>query len=439
MSVVQTLEKIRDQKALAEGEIFDFVRGVVDGTVPDYQLAAFTAHVYHKGLPPSSIAHLTRAMIETGEKLDLSAIDLPKVDKHSTGGVGDKISLPLAPLVACFDVAVPMISGRGLGITGGTLDKLEAIPGLNVRLDQEQIVKILGDCGFVMAGQTTTLAPADRKMYSLRDVCATVPSIPLITASILSKKLSEGIEGLVLDVKVGKAAFMGSHDRAQALARQMIEVAEQLGTRTSAFITDMNQPLGRCIGNALEIYETIQILKNQGPEDVHELTLDLGARMLVLGGLVASDKKARELLEEKLVSGEGLERFRRMVKLQGGDVRYVDEPDRLIASDISVHGICAERSGYIQSVNADAIGRAVWLLGAGRKTAEDSVDPRVGISNLAQHGQYIEPGDLLAQVHYADQAKFQEAMGLLSEAFEFSDQEPAPRTIIYEDVGAGTA
>ncbi|MDO8836417.1 MAG: thymidine phosphorylase, partial [Vicinamibacterales bacterium] len=363
MRAVDVIRKKRDGKALDRQEIDGFVAGTTDGSWPDYQISALLMAIVLRGMSDEETAWLTEAMARSGSRFDLSALRGAKVDKHSTGGVGDKTSLILAPLAAACGVIVPMMSGRGLGHTGGTLDKLEAIPGFRVDLSASDIVKALADVGCVIVGQTRDVAPADRRLYRLRDVTATVESIPLITASIMSKKLAEGTDALILDVKVGRGAFMKSEDEARQLARAMVQAGHLAGVRTEALLTRMDAPLGRAVGNALEVIEAIETLRGQGPRDLTLLSVLLAARMVHAAGLAADHADAERQVRTALESGAGLERFRRMVARQGGDPGVVDEPARLpLAQGREL--IRAPRAGYVTGLDAMAVGRAAAALGA---------------------------------------------------------------------------
>ncbi len=414
------IEKKRDGQALGADEIRWFVEGFASGAIPDYQMAAFAMAVYFRGMTPEETAALTRAMLDSGDRLDTAAIPRPKVDKHSTGGIGDKISLPLAPLAAACGVAVPMISGRGLGITGGTLDKLESIPGYRTDLSVSDFLETVRACGCSIIGQTDRLAPADRKLYALRDVTGTVPSIPLITASIMSKKLAEGLDGLVLDVKCGRGAFMRTREQARALAESLTRVGTAMGVRVSALVTAMDEPLGRTAGNALEIAETIDVLSGGGPEDVVELTIALAAEMVRLAGLTADEVTARRRCREALASGRALEVFRAMVRRHGGDVTVIDDPARLPASACR-RELPSPAGGLVQDVDAERVGRACLLLGAGRTKTTDAIDHGAGLSGLVKRGETITRGQPLCVLHAARASQLDEAEAMLQDAFVVGD------------------
>ncbi len=399
MRTVDLLRRVRDVEPVHPDDIRAFVTGVTSGDIPDYQAAAFLMAVAIRGLSDEATVALTLAMRDSGRVIDLSGIAGPKVDKHSTGGVGDKISLPLAPLVAACGVRVPMVSGRGLGHTGGTLDKLESIPGFRVDLDVGRFREVVGSVGACLIGQTADVAPADKKLYALRDVTATVESIPLITASILSKKLAEGIDALVLDVKVGRGAFMKTLPDARRLAQSLVRVGSGAGLRVRALLTRMEEPLGRTIGNALEVREAIEILRGEGPADTTELTLALGAEMLLLGQVAKTAADARRMLTGAIQSGAGLRKLAAIIAAQGGDARVVEAPERLPTAPC-VTEVAAPRAGVIVAVDALALGMVAMRLGAGRSKADDVIDPAVGIELLRCVGDRVRKGEPLARVHH---------------------------------------
>ena len=414
------IEKKRDGAELDTEEIRSFIEGYTDGSIPDYQMSALAMAIYFKGMTARETADLTIAMMESGSVIDPARIPGTKVDKHSTGGIGDKISIPLAPLVASCGATVPMISGRGLGITGGTLDKLESIPGYRTGLSEEEYFQTLETCGCSMIGQTAEIAPADKKLYALRDVTATVPSIPLIVSSIMSKKMAEGIDALVLDVKCGSGAFMKSLKEARLLAQALVDTGTAMGKKTVALITDMNQPLGRTVGNALEIRESLDILNGMGPADSQGLTLELATRMLAVAGIANPGPAA------KLQDGSTLSTFRKMVACHGGDL------DAGLPTAEKQIPLPAPKSGYISKSDADAIGRASLLLGAGRAKTTDTIDPAVGISDLKKIGEPIEAGEPLCIIHsngHEDEARLSE---LLASAFEISSDPVEPPPLILE-------
>lgn len=423
MTVLPTAREMirqkRDGQALGDDAIRAFVAGVTDGSIPDYQAAAMLMAIFLRGMNDSELAVLAEAMTHSGEVIDTSSVDRPKVDKHSTGGVGDKISLPLAAAVASCGAAVPMVSGRGLGHSGGTLDKLESIPGFNVRLTGAQFVAQVRELGVAMIGQTDTLAPADRKLYALRDVTSTVECIPLIASSIMSKKLAEGIDALVLDCKVGDGAFMKTRSDAADLARAIRTIGQAADKRVSVLITDMNAPIGRYVGNALEAYESIEVLRGQGPADSRELTVRLGAEMLRQTDLAKSDEDGVRQIAEALDSGRALALFRRMVEAQGGDPGVVDHPERLLQAP-NKHPVRADRAGHVQAISAYDIGCAGLALGAGRARKEDDIDPAVGIEMCVRVGDKVDAGQELAYLLYRDRG-LKRASDLVSGAFVITD------------------
>jgi pyrimidine-nucleoside phosphorylase/thymidine phosphorylase len=423
----------RDGQKLTADVVRSFVDRFVRGEVADYQMSALCMAVYLRGLDDAETWALTEAMLHSGRVLDLSSVPGQKVDKHSTGGVGDKVSICLAPLVAAAGVKVPMISGRGLGHTGGTLDKLEAIPGFDVRLPVERFVAQVAEVGCALVGQTDDLAPADRRMYALRDVTATVESIPLITASILSKKLAEGIDALVLDVKVGRGAFMESRARARALARSLVRCGKRGGKKVVAILTSMDEPLGRAVGNALETAEAIDVLRGGGPRDLVELTLVFGAEMLVLGGVAKSIAQARSLLSSRIADGTALEKLRTIVRAQGGDPAAVDDPSRMGTAPV-IRPVSAPKRGFVRSLDARAIGLAAMSLGAGRRRAEDAIDPAVGIVLEKKIGDAVHPGEPLARVHAKTEADAERAAEEVAGAYAFAARRAHPARLVLERI-----
>ncbi len=432
------IEKKRDGLILAEDEIREFINGYTRGSIPDYQMAALAMAIYFQGMSPEEVSVLVDAMMRSGDIVDSSAITRPKADKHSTGGIGDKVSLILAPLAALNGMAVPRISGRGLGITGGTLDKLESIPGYRTDLEESAFLKVVDEVGCSIIGQTATLAPADKKLYGLRDVTGTVPSIPLITASIMCKKMAEGIDALVLDVKCGAGAFMKTPEQAAELARSMVRVGQAMGKKISALITDMEQPLGRCIGNATEVRESIDTLKGEGPEDLTRLTLELTAEMAELTGTgLGSREKTIAKMREDLSSGKALNVFRDMVAAQGGDTGVIDDPGTLPAASIE-HPLPSPGDGWVSSVNANKIGRAVLMLGGGRSRAEDGVDHAVGITGLVQAGEQVAKGGPMLTLHANDRERLAKAIELLDGAVAISPHQEKPRKQILDRISSIT-
>ena len=427
----QVIARKRDGAELTREEIGAFVRGATDGSWADYQLSALLMAIVCRGMSARETADYTDAMMRSGVVADLSAVPGVKVDKHSTGGVGDKISLPLAPLVAACGVPVPMISGRGLGHTGGTLDKLESIPGFRTDLSLAAFREQVGRVGCALIGQTRDLAPSDKKLYALRDVTGTVESIPLICGSILSKKLAEGIDALVLDVTFGRGAFMKTREDARRLATALVEVGRAGGKQVRALLTAMDQPRGRTVGNALEVAEAIACLRGEGPEDVMTLTLELGAHMLVLGRVAADLDAGRAALRAALASGAGLRTFREIISAQGGDPRVVDDPS-LLPRAARQERLLAPRAGFVADVDAMGVALAALRLGAGRARAEDRVDPAVGIAGLRKIGEPVAAGEPLAVLHANDAAALAEARGLLARAIVVSDRPGVTGPLIAE-------
>jgi pyrimidine-nucleoside phosphorylase len=434
-TIVELLAAKRDGEALSADDIGRFVRAFMDGSLADYQMASWLMAVFFRGLDDAETVALTDAMLHSGRVLDLSGVSGVKVDKHSTGGVGDKISLCLAPLVAACGVPVPMVSGRGLGHTGGTLDKLEAIPGFRTDIAADRFAEIVRDVGTCMIGQTAEIAPADKRIYALRDVTATVECIPLIVASILSKKLAEGIDGLVLDVKVGRGAFMKDEARARALAEALVRVGTRAGKKVVALLTRMDAPLGVAVGNANETREAIDVLNGGGPGDVVECTMALGAEMLVLGGRASTLEEARARLAKAIASGDGARTFERMIAAQGGDARVVAEPGRLEIASVEV-AVQAPRGGFVESVDALAIGLAAVAMGAGRARADAKVDPAVGLSIDAKPGTRVNAGDTLARVHVRRASDAPAIAERVLAAFAIGDIQRVPPPLVCGRLGA---
>ncbi len=433
MRAVDIIRKKRDGQALDRAEIDTFVDAATRGAWPEYQVSALLMAIVLRGMSAEETAWLTGAMVHSGVKLDLSDIPGAKVDKHSTGGVGDKTSLVLAPLAAACGVVVPMMSGRGLGHTGGTLDKLESIPGFRVGLSLEEFRTALRKVGCGLIGQTAEIAPADKKLYALRDVTATVESIALISASIMSKKIAEGIGALVMDVKCGRGAFMKNRDDARRLAESLVAIGNANGVRTEALITAMDTPLGRAVGNALEVIECLETLRGRGPKDLETLSVTLAARMLQLGGAAASTEEAEGKVRTALSSGRGLEKFRDIIAQQGGDPRVIDDYARLPAAPQRAV-FSADRNGYITNLDAELIGRATMVLGAGRNRVEDAVDHAVGALVMAKRGDAIRAGQPVVELHYRDAGQLEAALQLVRSACTIEDQPPAPQPIILETV-----
>jgi pyrimidine-nucleoside phosphorylase len=431
LRAVDIIQRKRDGAELSREEITSFVQRYTTGEVPDYQASALAMAVFFRGMTAAETVALTEAMMNTGQVLDLSALPGPKVDKHSTGGVGDKTSLVLAPLAAACGVYVPMISGRGLGHTGGTLDKLESIPGFRVQLSLAEFRAVLKECRLGLIGQTPEIAPADRKLYALRDVTATVESLPLISASIMSKKMAEGIDALVLDVKTGDGAFLTRFEDARALAQTMVEIGRGMGKKVAALITDMSQPLGRTVGNALEVAECVEVLKGRGPKDLESLSLELAAWMLSLAGAAATLEEARRRVRDALDSGAGLRTFQQVIRLQGGDPGVCDDLRRLPAAREKVE-LRADGEGRVTRIACRAVGRAAMLLGAGRETVDSRIDPAVGLVLHKKVGDLVLPGESLMTVHVNDRARLEEALAMLKAAVELGPQAPASVPLVRE-------
>jgi pyrimidine-nucleoside phosphorylase len=423
MQTIRTIQAKRNGEALSPDAIREVLAGYTAGEVPDYQMAALLMAIYLQGMSPPELEVWADAMLHSGEVLDWSSLGIPTADKHSTGGVGDKISLPLAPAVAACGVAVPMISGRALGHTGGTLDKLEAIPGFTVGVSNERAREIVAQHGVVLMGQTAQIAPADKKIYALRDATGTVESIPLIASSIMSKKLAEGVDALVLDVKVGSGAFMKTEARARELAETLVGIGEAAGCRTVALLTRMDRPLGRLVGNALEVAESIATLRGEGPADIRELVCLLGGEMLALTGVATSAEEGRTRIGTALDDGSALARFRGLVEAQGGDVACVDDPGQLPSAS-GRHVVRARTSGVVTAIDAEDVGRASMRLGAGRAVAEDPIDPAVGLEVLKTVGDVVTQGDPLVELHFNDGSRLESAEVLIHEAYTLG-QTPA--------------
>jgi pyrimidine-nucleoside phosphorylase/thymidine phosphorylase len=424
----------RDGHAIPAAEIAALVDGFTRGEIPEYQMSAFCMAVFFRGMDGREVTALTEAMLRSGDVLDLSDVPGPKVDKHSTGGVGDKVSLALAPLAAACGVKVPMISGRGLGHTGGTLDKLEAIPGFRTDLTTDRFRALVREVGACLVGQTARLAPADKRLYALRDVTATVESIPLIAASIMSKKLAEGIDGLVLDVTVGSGAFMKSLADARALAATLAGIGRGMGKRVTALLTDMSQPLGRAVGNALEVVETIDLLRGGGPPDLREVTVALTAEMLLLGGVAPDAAAARVAVEAAIADGRGLAKLEEIVRAQGGDARAIADPERLPQVPRARRwDLAAPAAGVLEAVDAEAIGLAAVALGAGRSRVEDTVDPAVGLVVHRRIGDRVERGEPLCTVHEGERSEARPRVAArLEAAFRVGPGPAAPPPLVVE-------
>ncbi len=423
------IKKKRDGEALTKEEIKFLVDGYTAGRIPDYQMSAFTMAIFFRGASKEETVALTECMLYSGIVVDLSMIPGKKVDKHSTGGVGDKISLPLAPAVAAAGVSVPMLSGRGLGHTGGTLDKLESIPGFQVDISLERYAEIVKEIGVCLIGQTKEVAPADKKLYALRDVTSTVESIPLITGSILSKKLAEGIDGLVFDVKTGSGAFMKTFEDSMKLAQNLVDIGGMMGKDVVALITDMDQPLGYCIGNTLEMLESIDVLRGGGPDDVVELTVELGAYMLKLGETVENVEQGREKMRQVLSDGSGLKKFQEIVRLQDGDPEVIADPSKF-ARAAHQKEVPAPSSGYVQSIDSEAVGVASMWLGAGRENLDSKIDHAAGIVLKKKVGESVSDGETLCMLEYNDDSRVQNAIAHIQQAYTIGATPPEKTPLI---------
>jgi pyrimidine-nucleoside phosphorylase len=434
MRTVDLIHRKRDAEELAPEEIEFLIEGYTNGEIPEYQMAAFLMAVYFSGMSDREVSRLTECMLRSGDTVDLSSIPGVKVDKHSTGGVGDKTSFIVAPLAAAAGVVVPMMSGRALGHTGGTLDKLESIPGFRTDLTAEEFTAQLAKHGLCFIGQTDRLAPADRKLYALRDVTATVESIPLIASSIMSKKLAEGVDALVLDVKVGSGAFMKKQVDARRLAQTMVGIGRRMDKKVQALITDMNQPLGYAIGNALEVMEASQTLQNAGPADLTKLCLELAARMIFLGKKAASLEEARLTAEKHLVDGSAYRKLKDAVAAQGGNPQALDKFE-LLPNATGMREVTSPRAGYVATIHAEDIGMASNLIGAGRDKKEDAIDPAVGIILEVKVGEKVDAGSILCRLYYTKEDHVDEAADRVEDAFRISAQKPDERELILEVVG----
>lgn len=443
MRIVDLIRKKRDGGELSREEIFHLVSGAAQGTIPDYQLAAWLMAVVCRGMTRAETAFLTDAMLRSGESMDFSDLSGAKVDKHSTGGVGDKTSLIAAPIVAAAGsranadgtrIYVPMLSGRGLGHTGGTLDKLESIPGFRVNLNKEEFRAALEKCGCVFCGPTPDIAPADKRLYALRDVTATVESPGLICASIMSKKLAEGIDALVLDVKTGSGAFMTKENDAVALAELLVDTGKRMGKRVAALITDMDQPLGNAVGNALEIKECVEVLNGRGPADVRNLSIELAAWMLFFGGAAGSVNAGKEYAEEMIATGRARDKFQQVIRQQGGDERVVDDV-KCLPHAANAEIVRSARDGYVSQITCDRVGAACAILGGGRAKQDDAIDPAVGIVLAKKVGDAVSAGDALCTVHYNSDSRFRETLTLIEKSFVVSNEPPQRRPLIRRVIG----
>jgi pyrimidine-nucleoside phosphorylase len=434
MRTVDLIHRKRDGEELSGEEIAFLVDGYTSGAIPDYQMSAFLMATFFSGMTDREVSSLTDRMIGSGEHIDLSSIPGMKVDKHSKGGVGDKTSLIAAPLAAAAGVIVPMVSGRALGHTGGTLDKLESIPGFRTNLSVDEFRAQLAQTGLAFIGQTQEVAPADGKLYSLRDSTATVESIPLIASSIMSKKMAAGIDALVLDVKVGTGAFMKRQVDARRLAQMMVGIGRRLDKRVQALITDMNQPLGYANGNALEVMEVSQTLQNVGPTDLTRLSLELAARMIFLGKIVPTLDEAREVATKKLLDGSGYRKLKEVIAAQGGNPQVLDRFE-LLPNATGAREISSPRAGYVTAIDAELIGQASSMIGAGRDMKEDAIDPAVGVILEVKVGQKIDANGVLCRLYYTGDERVEEAAQLVEDAFRISGTAPDERELILEVVG----
>ncbi len=434
MRTVDLIRRKRDGEELSPEEISFLIDNYSSGEIPDYQMSAFLMATFAGSMSDKEVDTMTARMVASGEVIDLSSVPGVKVDKHSTGGVGDKTSLIAAPLAAAAGAIVPMISGRALGHTGGTLDKLESIPGFRTSLTVDEFREQLRMYGLAFMGQTAEVAPADGKLYSLRDATATVESIPLIASSIMSKKIAEGVDSLVLDVKVGSGAFMKKQVDARRLAQMMVGIGRRNDKRVQALITDMSQPLGYAVGNALEVMEVSQTLQNAGPTDLTRLSLELAARMIFLGRITMTLDDARELAQKKLLDGSGYRKFKEVIQAQGGNAQVLDRFD-LLPNATGVREISSPRNGYVSAIEAEAIGMASSMIGAGRDTKDDVVDPAVGVILEVKAGQKVDAGAVLCRIYYTKEDRLDEAADLVEDAFRISATAPAERELILEVVG----
>lgn len=432
MRMYDIIESKRDGHELTDEQIDFFVNGYVAGDIPDYQASALCMAIFYKGMTDREIVRLTLDMAHSGDMVDLSPIPGIKVDKHSTGGVGDKTTLVVAPIVASLGVRVAKMSGRGLGHTGGTLDKLESIPGLTTSIDEQRFFSIVSEVGCAVAGQTGNLVPADKKLYALRDVTATVDSLPLIASSVMSKKIAAGSDKIFLDVKCGSGAFMKTVDDAIALAQEMVRIGEGVGRTTAALITNMDRPLGCCVGNALEVEEAARTLMGKGPQDLTDICVELAANMLELadkGDIAACRSMARGQIE----NGEGMEKLAQMVAAQGGDASYVRDPSRF-GSDACVRDVYSNCDGWVRHMNTERVGIASVSLGAGRARKEDSIDPLAGIVLQKKAGDKVAKGDVLATLYASSEAQLDEGEQILRDSYEISDEQPEPEPLVYARV-----
>lgn len=432
MRMYDIIEKKRDGKELTKKEIYFFINGVTTGEIPDYQTSALLMAIYFQGMTKEERVYLTEAIVESGETIDLSSIDGKIVDKHSTGGVGDSVTIILAPLVSSVGVPVAKMSGRGLGHTGGTVDKLEAIPNFNVEIPNEKFIELVNKNHVSVIGQSAQLTPADQKLYSIRDVTATINSLPLMASSIMSKKIAAGADAIVLDVKTGSGAFMKKLEDSKKLAEAMVEIGNLMGRKTMAVISDMNQPLGKAVGNSLEIIEAIETLRGNGPEDLTELTLTIGSKMVFLADKASSLEEARSMLEESIKSGKAIEKLKTLIKAQGGDETIVDHPEKLPLAKYKIE-LPAKQSGYIKAINANEVGVASLLLGAGRMTKDSVIDLSVGIVLNKKIGDFVEEGESLLTI-YANKEDVESIKERLYKNIQVTEDKVTRPPLIYETI-----
>lgn len=435
MRAVDIIQKKRDGHALSKEEIENFISSYTKGTIPDYQAAALLMAIYFQGMYESEVSELTKAMVHSGETVDLSMIQGVKVDKHSTGGVGDKLTLTVLPIVASLGIPVPKMSGRGLGHTGGTIDKLEAIPGYQTELATEQFIDLVNKNYMAVIGQSGNLTPADKKLYALRDVTATVHSIPLIASSVMSKKIAAGADRIVLDVKCGAGAFMENREEAMTLAKTMVNIGHALGRKTVALITNMDEPLGYYIGNGLEIKEAVDVLTGKGPEDLYELTKTLATYMVMLGKEM-SQKEAETLVTDALLSGQARKKLKENVKSQGGDVRYIENTELFLQAKEQTT-ITAPTDGYIRHIDPKMIGQGAMMVGAGREKLGDTIDHEAGVQLHKKRGDWVEKGDKIATIYHQKQLK-KDVLTLVSQAFHWSNHPVSKKPYIYQVITAPT-
>lgn len=434
MRMYDVIAKKRDGGELSREEIAFFIHGYVKGEIPDYQVSALAMAIYLRGMTPQETAWLTMEMEHSGDTVDLSAVEGVKADKHSTGGVGDKTTLVLAPIAASLGVRMAKMSGRGLGHTGGTIDKLESIPGLRTDLSRDEFLGIVRDIGLCIVAQSGNLVPADKKLYALRDVTATVESMPLIASSIMSKKLAAGADCILLDVKTGSGAFMKTLEDSRVLAKAMVDIASHAGKRAAALITEMDRPLGSAVGNALEVMEACETLQGRGPEDLTELCLELAVGILVMAGKAESLEQARSLAHGQITNGQAFEKFRQMVQAQGGDVSALTDYDALLAPVVR-YEVRARQEGFLQSLNTEQCGIASVALGAGREKKEDAIDYSAGILLKKKPGDFVHAGDVLAEFHAASETLCRDAEEIFQNALQYGEQAPQLRPLILDRIG----